>query len=757
MRDVLASFAALFLIACSGATEDSVVPPRYERVVLRLAVARPRPTVEILEVHRVEHGLEGWTVVSEQQKILERGSALALELRGKQPRNVRVRTAIDQSTFNQVRIHGRFRMRCQLSLRLIANGKVIFQRQRSVNAGNKPQLVRFDLPRRRKASGSLEAIELAIEGSGPLELIAFELVRTPIELALPLPEDAPEIVSIQDDSRRSVGLTLGTPLIGELAVEHPSEALHFSIAVPASVRTSVRGGRLVATVGEGDRVRRKRLNLPGKGRWVSGRIGLEPFVGQDVPVRFELEGADEGVLACALANVELRRPGPDAPSVLLVTSDTHRGDHLGSARAGVEVDTPILDELAARGVLFEDAWSTTNVTAPSHVALMTGVHPRDTRLIGNSGHLDDSAQTLAEAFAAAGWMTVGVVSVHHLGPRGIGLGQGFDRMREPPGRPWDAEDAVNAALEYVAEAEGLPLFVWLHLFDAHDPYAPPEDFDRLYYPQDKDPFSTDLPEVGWERGTVPLHLFRVRDPEYVKAQYRAEVAYLDRQLAGVIAHSRLRDGWIAVTADHGEILEKAGTWFNHTELFPDTLHVPLILAGPHVPVGVRVSAPVEQVHVGRTLLDLAGLSGVNFPGRNVLLATVDGPNEPVTRFALSAGGFSAALSDGRWYLMLNLKVHKSMLPRQREYHEVELYDLATDPTCVAEVSAENPDVTRELRARLVAWLEDAVPKGFARHVDISAEDLAALAALGYAGDMPDVGERRWMDAECQCVYCEQWR
>lgn len=749
--------ATLLLTCLAACGEDPVADTaRFERVELTVA-ERPLPTAVVVRRMRPTSSMEGWAVVSESQRFQKRGEMTELFLRGSKPRSIRV--AVDESleSFNRISVKGIFNARLELTLRLFSHAEEpFFQRGVSVNQSSMPQSVEFDLSLTRKTSMDLEALELAVKGGGPMGLLAFDLLDVPIAQMLPLPEDGPQIVPIDNEARRGVGLVSGAPLSGRVAVTDPTEVLSFGLGMPPNVYTSEqKSAEVEVEVGEGESAVRRTFRVPERGAWTRQSISLGGFVGADVPVRFELVGDRGRPVACVLANVELSRPGAPAPSVLVISSDTHRADHLGMALGGVEVETPTLDGLAARGVIYDDAWSSTNVTSPSHVALMTGVHPRDSRIIANTGRLDDAAPTLAEAFADQGWATVGVVSVRHLGPRGIGLGQGFDQMRDPRGEPWDAEEAIDLLLEQVEWSDGRPLFVWLHLFDAHDPYAPPGEFDRRYYPEDKNPYDKSLPDPGWKMGHLPPHMLAVRDPEFPLAQYRGEVSYLDQQLERVIEHPRLRDGWIAFTSDHGEILEVQGSWFNHGELFPATLHVPLILAGPDVPRGVRCAAPVEQAQVGRTLLDLAGFGGVEFPGDNVL-AAIDGPGSEA-RFALSAGGFSAAVTDGRWYLVLNLKKHRGLMPRQRELHEVELYDLSADPNCDQPVTEENREVASGLRARLVEWLEAASPTGFAGHAAVSAEELKALVALGYAGDMPEVGARTWIDVDCSCERCEPWR
>jgi arylsulfatase A-like enzyme len=136
--------------------------------------------------------------------------------------------------------------------------------------------------------------------------------------------------------------------------------------------------------------------------------------------------------------------------VLLVTSDTHRGELLGTTAGGL-VRTPALDALAARGVVFLDAMSTSNATNPSHAALMTGLHPRDTRVVTNRDPLARRAVTLAERFAAAGYRTAATYSAFHLDDATSGLGQGFDRY-EGPGAPTGLDfDAFEGASSSVRD------------------------------------------------------------------------------------------------------------------------------------------------------------------------------------------------------------------------------------------------------------------------------------------------------------------
>ena len=121
-------------------------------------------------------------------------------------------------------------------------------------------------------------------------------------------------------------------------------------------------------------------------------VPLKNFSKERVRLSFRLE-ADRGVEdLCAISDVRVHEPIPDAPSVLLVTSDTHRADHIASAPGGTAVHTPALDALAREGVLFSDCFATSNITLPSHAALLTGLHPRDTGITNNRTRLGEQAE-----------------------------------------------------------------------------------------------------------------------------------------------------------------------------------------------------------------------------------------------------------------------------------------------------------------------------------------------------------------------------
>lgn len=636
-----------------------------------------------------------------------------------------------------------------------------------------PRVVAFDLPGARALAEEPDqlAIELAGRAEGALVVEVALGWRSPSGF-LPAP-GAPELVALRADAldlRRGVGLSSRAPLAADFDVPAGAE-LAFSTGAPAALRLSGDAPVLVvalASADGGDGLERvERVPLSGAPTWRAAAIDLAPFAGRRARATFALESgleeaggsAAECEALCVVAEPRLRAAAPNAPSVLLVTSDTHRADHLGRAPAPrAEVRTPALDALAARGVLFADAFAATNTTNPSHVAIMTSLPVRDTRVTDNLSPLADGATTLAERFGARGWRTFAAVSARHLVHAESGLGQGFERMSAPADSERRAAGTVDELLAWLEEPgiSGEPLFCWLHVFDAHSPYEPPPPYDRRYYPPPRDPYDR-ARTLQYPGRFLPLYLRGVTDVEFPRAQYRAEIDYLDEQVGRVLARERFRAGVTAFTADHGESFGRHGVWWDHAELYPDSVRVPLILAWPGAPAGARCDAAVSQTDLGRTLLNLAGLVALDFGGRD-LRAFVEGSAAPAPRFALSGYGYSAMVEDGGWYLILHLADHhQTSLVEPRVKHQVEIYHLAVDRDCERDLIALEPERAAALRRELIEWLRAASPAGLALDVSASAAQRERLAAIGYTEAAPTDAGRPWFDGACACEWCGRFR
>lgn len=281
---------------------------------------------------------------------------------------------------------------------------------------------------------------------------------------------------------------------------------------------------------------------------------------------------------------------PPRPSVLLITLDTTRADHL-SPYGYASAQTPIYDQLAAEGTVFDRAYSTAPLTIVSHSTIFTGLNPPAHGVRDNGDFvLGDEQVTLAERFLAAGYHTAAFTSAFPTQAR-WGLGQGFQIYHDPLKRlptelDWSdqrtADVVVHDAISTLsALPEDEPAFVWVHLFDAHWPYAPPE------------PYKT----------------------RFKGAPYDGEIAFASDQVGRLLTwwDERHPDSAVLITADHGEGLGDGGERTHSFLLHDGTIRVPLILRGHgavtgQIPAGARVDDPVSHVDIAPTLLNIAGIA-----------------------------------------------------------------------------------------------------------------------------------------------------
>ena len=399
------------------------------------------------------------------------------------------------------------------------------------------------------------------------------------------------------------------------------------------------------------------------------------------------------------------RPPADARSVLLVTIDTLRADHVG-AYGATGGTTPTLDALAAHGVRFETAISSAPLTLPSHATLLTGLDPPHHGVRNNGTFkLGEDALTLAERFQQAGWATGGFIGAVVLKAR-YGLGQGFDvydddvrGAKAAPGgfveRP--AAEVVDAAQAWLAQTPG-PFFLWLHLYDPHMDYkAPPE--------------------------------YQARFPD---RPYEAEIAYADAQigrlLEGLRETGRLDRTLVVVTADHGESLGEHGEPTHSASLYDAVLAVPLILRGPGLPEGRVVSGVVRGKDVAPTVLaqvGLAPLSDADGADLGPLLAADAAPSH---RMAYSET--LATLLDNGWAPLHSIRSDDWFYVRSPR---AELYDVVRDPHELDNLVESDPERAAPLTKRFDAMVDAAlVDEKDAMALEVDDETRAQLQALGYA-------------------------
>jgi arylsulfatase A-like enzyme len=720
--------------------------------------------VVVLESHELASDRDAWDVVAATQQIVNTPRGRALRLGGGEPVEPVVLTRSGSwrlDRFDQLRLIGTANDKTRVQLAFRRKGRLLGSSLPVPMAhGASAGVTIVDLPVALSQRGLADTLVIVFDGMPrSVSLNRVELVSRPPSALVPDPELAPTLFFLGSEARRGLGLIAERPLEVELSVP-AGGVLRFALGLPAAAEPDYE--LVLRCVGESagavieQRVHPHRTRVTDAepdSAWRNVLVDLGALAGQRASLRFELEAAAirSNRLALVVAEPQLeQRPTPTAGQqrqlVLLVTSDTHRGDHMGLASAGPEVSTPQLDALAGRGVFFESCFTSTNFTNPSHVALMTGEHPRDTGIVDNAHALLFTAETLAEVFGAAGWATWAVTSAGHLRPAVSGLGQGFERFARTSQVEQRAGEAVDQALAWLDEGGSRPVFLWLHLFDAHMPYEVPAPFDRLGYDGPDDPFEASLPDPGLER-ELPGNLAGLRVLEFGRTQYAAQVTYLDHELGRLLNRPEVLNGTVALVGDHGEVLGAHDIWFDHAELYTDTLHVPLVLAWPDAPAGSRRAEPVSHLDLGRTLLDLAGLERSGFPGRSLITEQRPGP-----LFALASHRTSASITHDGAHLIFHLISHN----RRYEAHQVELFDLTNDSGCEHDLVDEQVELAGGLRERLIEWLEARRELGWSAEQTTDTETLQQLRELGYV-EAPQAESGAALYSPDDCAWCVRWR
>jgi len=364
-------------------------------------------------------------------------------------------------------------------------------------------------------------------------------------------------------------------------------------------------------------------------------------------------------------------------SLVLVVIDALRFAETGAAQPVEGSATPHLDVLAQQSAVFARTWSTAPATWPSVPSLLSGRYPQGLRWTrgGAPPALGAGNTMLAQRLHAAGLRSAAVVSPY-LRYRLSSLGQGFDTFESVPGREASEAERADTSPGFLAKAEervqegGLPgLFLYLHFIDPHHPYRE---------------------RAGFTRGTSD------------RARYRGELSYVDHHLGLLLDFLRSQEGWedcaVIVTGDHGEEFGEHGGKFHATQLYEESIHVPLVIHAPGLPPG-RYAVPTSLVDVAPTVLDLLGVEGAEgagLQGRSLLPELLGRPSP-----AAAARRVFAGLAP--WQAPRAATLGDDGLKLIQEGARLELFDLGADPGEQRNLGAERAAASARLRLRLQAW------------------------------------------------------
>ena len=412
----------------------------------------------------------------------------------------------------------------------------------------------------------------------------------------------------------------------------------------------------------------------------------------------------------------------DQPNILLISSDSLRADHLGCY--GYHRDTsPNIDALAADSVLCEKMICPVIPTQPSHTTIFTGQHPLTHGVVAHGGQakLGRTSPFLPEIFLESGYTTCAVDTLFR---ERIWFGRGFEYIIDPGIHHVfyanvTQEELNDRAIKWIQTVPKGPFFMFIHFWDPHYPYTPPDAYQDSFYDgsDPADPSNRELDEwwthpIGamakdtWLRTPKGV----VTDPRYVTALYDREIRYFDEGIARLRAAladmDQLDNTLIVLLADHGESMTEHRVFFDHYGLYDCTATVPTIISWPagDLQSGTRMKETRQLLDIAPTLLDAAGIPEHEAMDGRSFFPSLVGEG--------AVAGYDEVVSlESTWQAKYCLRNddHKFILAREDDLlgnPQRELYDLRSDPRELTNLADQQPKLAFDMEQRLESWIAE---------------------------------------------------
>lgn len=414
--------------------------------------------------------------------------------------------------------------------------------------------------------------------------------------------------------------------------------------------------------------------------------------------------------------------------IILISLDTLRASRL-SGYGYSKPTSPYLDQIAEQGVLFERAYAADIPTEVAHTGIFTGKVGLTTGIVSHGSeltHLPKSTPWLPNLLRGAGFTTSAVDNLYQL-KEWFARGYRYYTNSVGGNRWIDGRTVNDLAMPWLAEHKDESFFLFLHYWDAHTPYLPPESYIPDFYEAGRDPYDPNnrSMEPAYNHSAYPFFKHHhydlvgpVTDSAYYDALYDAEIRYLDDRLKELDAHLEKlgikEDTLLILFGDHGESLTEHDIYWDHCGLYEPTVHVPIIMRWPgRIPEGRRVQGLVQQVDLMPTILEairsekpegIEHMKVADPPG-------MDGRSLWPSILNLADGTHDAVyLSECAWQAARGIRTERYKFIRTYDAGPFtrpprELYDLDADPEETVNLAEREPELADQLERQLDSWVE----------------------------------------------------
>jgi arylsulfatase A-like enzyme len=548
------------------------------------------------------------------------------------------------------------------------------------------------------------------------------------------------IISYRIMPRENLSLDFGIAVIRNGTVKPPEKGSLGKSGITFLVRLEAEGKR--------QNIFQKYIQLPGTGESFAFQLFTVDLPGlhEEVNILFETEG--DSPHHSFWVNPLYFQKQAEGPSVILISIDTLRADHLGCY--GYERKTsPYVDTLASDGVTFMNTYASSPWTLPSHVSMLTSLHGANHQVSYENDSMDPSMLTLADVLRANQFYCAALTGGGFVSAK-YGFSKGFNSYSDEGGvlRQDSAEHLFHAAKRWLEREKDKGFFLFLHTFQPHNPYACPNPYKSMFLEENARWRHLDLMSyIGGMPGIFKE--LPEEERQNIIGLYDGEIRYTDEKLVGPLI-ALLKDiglydrAMIIFTSDHGEEFFEHHGWGHGHSLYDESLKVPLIIKFPKSRFkGRKIPDIVSLVDIFPTVLEEVGIdySGLNIDGQS-LLPIIAGKEKGDRMFLADVASNvlasripqKIAMNRGREKLILSKKFSPEDLAffvyPPPPLDPVEIYDLTRDPGERQNISDEKSHLANQIIQR-INKIYEAAQKKKTRKLEMDEELKKQLKALGY--------------------------